>query len=85
MFKSISPFISVYKNNYNTQSVMLKFLEEWRNLGKNCVIGGVLTDLSKAFDCAPHNLLLTKLAAYGVRESFLSFVRYYLPYRKQFV
>ena len=85
MFKSISPFISVYKNNYNTQPVMLKLLEEWRNLDKNYVIGGVLIDLSKAFDCVPHNLLLTKLAAYGVDESFLSFVRYYLLYRKQFV
>ena len=85
MFKSISPFISVYKNSYNTQPVMLKLLEEWRNLDKNYVIGGVLIDLSKAFDCVPHNLLLTKLAAYGVDESFLSFVRYYLLYRKQFV
>ena len=51
---------------------MIRLLEEWReNLDKNCVIGGVSMDLSKAFDCFPNVLLLAKLAAHGVNESFL--------------
>ena len=51
---------------------MIRLLEEWReNLDKNYVVGGVLMDLSKAFNCVPHDLLLAKLAAYGVNESFL--------------
>ena len=36
---------------------MIKPLEEWReSLDKNNVVGGVLMNLSKAFDCVPHDL-----------------------------
>ena len=37
-------------------------LEEWReNSDKSYAIGGVLMDLSKTFDCIPHDLLLQNL------------------------
>ena len=50
---------------------MLRLLEEWReNLDNHYVAGGALMDLSRAFYCAPHDLLLAKLAAYDVAESF---------------
>ena len=42
-------------------------------------------DLSKAFDCVPHDLLLAKLAAYGVDESFFCYIYSYLLNRKQCV
>ena len=34
-------------------------------------------NLSKAFDCAPPDLLLTKFVAHGVVESFLCYI--FLP------
>ena len=78
--------ISVYRKNYNTQHVMIRPLEEWREkLDKNYVVEGALMDLSKAFDCVPHDLLLAKLAAYGVNENFLCYVHSYLLNRKQCV
>ena len=65
---------------------MIRLLEEWReNLDKNYVVGGVLMDLSKAFDCVPHDLLLAKLAAYCVDESFLCCIYSYLLKWKQCV
>ena len=41
--------------------------------------------LFKAFDFVPHDLLLAKLAAYGVDESFLCYIYSYLLNRKQCV
>ena len=45
--------------------------------------GTLLGDLSKAFDCLPHNLLLAKLSAYGFDESSLEYMKNNLIYQKQ--
>ena len=45
--------------------------------------GAVLTDVSKAFDCLDHELLIAKLNAYGFNGSALLFVHSYLDSRKQ--
>ena len=42
-------------------------------------------DLSKAFDCLPHDLLLTKLKTYGLSDSATDLVHSYLNNRKQCV
>ena len=45
--------------------------------------GAVLTDLSKAFDCLNHDLLIAKLAAYGFEKNAINFIYDYLKERKQ--
>ena len=45
--------------------------------------GGILTDLSKAFDCLDHDLLIAKLEAYGFEKSALTFLYSYLSERRQ--
>ena len=56
-----SPFLSAYRENYNTQHVLIRLVEEWKkHLDNNEVVGGVLMDISKAFDCIPHDLLIAK-------------------------
>ena len=46
-------------------------------------IGAFLTDLSEAFDCILHDLLIAKLHAYDVDMKCLSFLDSYLDSSKQ--
>ena len=40
-------------------------------------------DLSKAFDCLPHKLILEKLKVYGMDDGSLSLIQSYLSSRYQ--
>ena len=52
---------------HNTQAVILKTIDEWKlAMDKGKIVGTVIIDHSKAFNCIDHSLLLAKLSAYGV-------------------
>ena len=59
-------------------------LEKWKrsaDIGK--AFGALLTDLSKAFDCLEHELLIAKLDANGFSLPALRLIHDYLSHRKQ--
>ena len=59
-------------------------IEEWReSLNSDGNFGALLTDLSKAFDCLPHDLLIAKLHAYGLDMASLKFLHSYSTKRRQ--
>ena len=71
---------------YSSQNILISLTEEWRKkLDNNFVVGAVLTDLSKAFDCIPHNLLIAKLSAFNFSNEALSYIYSYLTNRRQCV
>ena len=73
--KYLSPFISAYRKNYSTQQVLIRLLEEWREkLERNFIVGVVLMDLSKTFDCISHDLIIAKLAGYGIERETLRLI-----------
>ena len=64
----------------------IRLIEEWRkNLDNNYFIGAVLMNLSKAFDCIPHDLVIAKLAAYKFDKNMICCIYSYLNSRKQYV
>ena len=68
----ISTYVLAYGKGCNSQHVLIRLLEEWRqHYDNNKLVGGVFTELSKAFDRVPHDLLIAKLAAYFVDENLL--------------
>ena len=52
-------------------------------LDQNMYVAAILMDLSKAFDCLPHNILLRKLEAYGLSGDSLNLMQSYLSNRRQ--
>ena len=69
---------------FSTQQCLLTLLEKWKNVvDKGKMFGGLLTDLSKAFDCLNHELLIAKLNVYGFTLLALKLIHNYLSNRKQ--
>ena len=84
MAKKLSIFLCAYQKFMNAQNCLLFLVEKWRkglDCSKKC--GVLLTDLSKAFDCLVHDLLIAKLHAYGFDYLALKLIYSYLTGRKQ--
>ena len=59
-------------------------IEKWKKIVDNGdVFGALLTYLSKAFACIPHDLIIAKLEAYGFHIDALKLIHDYLSNRKQ--
>ena len=59
-------------------------IEKWRKcLDTSGMVGTILMDLSKAYDCLPHDLLIAKMEAYGFDFNSLCLMHSYLDGRHQ--
>ena len=73
-----------FRTNYGCHHVLTKFIHDCKvAIDKGLNVGVVLMDLSKAFDCVPHGLLLTKLKYYGLTDQACLLLKSYISDRKQ--
>ena len=79
-----SKFLCGFRKGYSTQHCLLYMLETRRKaLDKGYITGVLLTDLSRAFDCISHELLIAKLYAYGFSKCALNLINDYFSHRRQ--
>ena len=75
-----------FRKGFNTQDCLLSLVEAWKTANdEKKAFGALLIDLSKAFDCMSHELLITKLHAYGCGSKTTKLLADYLTNRKQCV
>ena len=73
-----------FRKGFTAQHCLLVMTEKWRkSIDKGGSFEALLTDLSKAFDCLPHDLLVAKLCTYGFDLKSVTLVHSYLTGRKQ--
>ena len=73
-----------FRKAHSTQHALFKLLQRWQNeLDNSGLVGTILMDLSKAYDCLPYDLIIAKFEAYGLSKSSLSLLLDYLTSRKQ--
>ena len=73
-----------FRITHSTQHALFKLLQSWqKELDYGGFVGTILMDLSKAYDCISHELLVAKLECYGLDELSLKLVLDYLSNRKQ--
>jgi hypothetical protein len=76
--------LSAFRAGYSCQHVLLSLTDTWRVALENKNIpGALLVDLSKAFDCLPHSLIVAELQAYGASPTATELLANYLTNRKQ--
>ena len=84
--KCLSEFVAAYRKSYSSSHFLIRLVENWKKeLDNKKHIGAILIDLSKAFDCIPHELLIAKMDVHGFSENALTLFFSYLKRRKQSV
>ena len=79
-----SKFQCGFQKGYSAQHCLLAMIEKWKTAVDNGgAFAALLSDLSKAFDCITHDLIISKLAAYDFDTNALKLIHNHLSNRKQ--
>ena len=72
-----------YKRLYSPQHCLFLVIDKWKKaVDNNKVLGALLTDLSNAFACICHDLLVAKLNTYGLSFHALKTIQDYMTAKR---
>ena len=75
-----------FRPNHSTELAALEVIDQIScQMDKNEIPINLFLDLSKAFDCLNHDILLFKLKYYGFQDSSFELMKSYLSNRRQYV
>ena len=84
--KNLNTLLGGFRKAYSTQHTLFKLLQPCQEeLDKSGFVGTILMDLFKAYDCLPHDLLVSKFEANGIDKTGLNLMHNYLSNRKFFI
>ena len=84
MEKFLHKILCGFCKAHSTQHALFRLLQAWqKELDNSGNVGTTLIDLSKAYYCIPHDLLIAKLEAYGLDKISSNILFDYLINRKQ--
>ena len=82
--KCFSKFQCEFCQGISAQHYLLAMIEKLKKCVDNGkTFGALLTDLSKAFDCLPHDLIIVKLNSYRFSLSASTLIHNYLSHRRK--
>ena len=56
-YNKLSEILCGFREGFSTQHALIRLIEKWRQcLDVSGIVGTILMDLSKAYDCLPHDL-----------------------------
>jgi len=68
-----------FRLRLKTDNAIHKLTIEISNaMNKRLLVGGILCDLEKGFDCIYHGILLSKIIVFGIEGKNLEFYKFYL-------
>ena len=73
-----------FRPQYSSQHALIRMISRWQQCQDTSEkVGAILMDLSKAFDCLDHDLLIVKLEAYCLDLKSVSLINSFLSNRFQ--
>ena len=66
----LNSFLCGFRKAQSTQHSLFRLIQRWQNeLEKSGFVWTILMDLSKAYDCTPHGLMIAKFEVHGHGKS----------------